>query len=107
LRNEPNTSSNSDGSRNFNIWKGHANPLVSHRDIKKNILFCLEGRETGVSCSQAASYGGYAGRNCERWTPFLEGTFVCSSVIKRLLLSCSFFQSCVYLFHFPKIMSYS
>ncbi|KXG25536.1 uncharacterized protein LOC8060952 [Sorghum bicolor] len=73
LRNEPNTSSNSDGSRNFNIWKGHANPLVSHRDIKKNILFCLEGRETGVSCSQAASYGGYAGRNCERWTPFLEG----------------------------------
>ncbi|XP_066331002.1 uncharacterized protein [Miscanthus floridulus] len=73
LKNEPNPSSNSDGSRNFNIWKGHANPLVSHRDIKKNILFCLEGRETGVSCSQAASYGGYAGRNCERWTPFLEG----------------------------------
>ncbi|CAD6245886.1 unnamed protein product [Miscanthus lutarioriparius] len=73
LQNEPNPSSNSDGSRNFNIWKGHANPLVSHRDIKKNILFCLEGRETGVSCSQAASYGGYAGRNCERWTPFLEG----------------------------------
>ncbi|CAD6264864.1 unnamed protein product [Miscanthus lutarioriparius] len=73
LQNEPNPSSNSDGSRNFNIWKGHANPLVSHRDIKKNILFCLEGRETGVSCSQAASYGGYAGRNRERWTPFLEG----------------------------------
>lgn len=73
LQNEINPSSNSDVSRNFNIWRGHANPLVSHRDTKKNILFCLEGRETGVSCSQAASYGGYAGRNCERWTPFLEG----------------------------------
>lgn len=69
-RNEQNSGSNSDAARNFNIWRGHAIP---HRDIKKNILFCLEGRETGVSWSQASSYGGYAGRNCERWTPFLEG----------------------------------
>ncbi|XP_062195409.1 uncharacterized protein LOC133898740 [Phragmites australis] len=73
LWNEQNSSSHSDGARSFNIWKGHTNPLLRQKDIKKNILFCLEGRETGASWSQAYSYGGYAGRNCERWTPFLEG----------------------------------
>jgi len=72
-RNEQNSNSSSDATRNFNIWKGHANPLFRPRDIKKNISFCLEGRETGASWSQASSYGGYAGRNSERWTPFLEG----------------------------------
>ncbi|PVH37259.1 hypothetical protein PAHAL_6G277000 [Panicum hallii] len=72
-RNEQNSYSSSDATRNFNIWKGHANPLFPRRDIKKNISFFLEGRETGASWSQAASYGGYAGRNSERWTPFLEG----------------------------------
>ena len=75
-RNEQNSNSSSDATRNFNIWKGHANPLFRPRDIKKNISFCLEGRETGASWSQASSYGGYAGRNSERWTPFLEGMFV-------------------------------
>ncbi|XP_062191057.1 uncharacterized protein LOC133894889 [Phragmites australis] len=73
LRNEQNSSSHSGGERSFNIWKGHVNPLSRHKDIKKNILFCLEGRKTGASWSQACSYGGYAGRSCERWTPFLEG----------------------------------
>ncbi|CAO2184418.1 unnamed protein product [Urochloa humidicola] len=73
VRNEQNSSSNSDASRNFNIWKGHANPLLPHRDIRKNILFCLEGRESGASWSPVSSYGGNAGRNSERWTPFLEG----------------------------------
>ncbi|KAK3123986.1 hypothetical protein QOZ80_8AG0638950 [Eleusine coracana subsp. coracana] len=73
LRNDENSTSRSDGARSFDFWKGHANPLLKHKDIKKNILFCLEGREIGASWSQACSYGGYAGRNCEKWTPFLEG----------------------------------
>ncbi|KAL6644476.1 hypothetical protein ACP70R_016084 [Stipagrostis hirtigluma subsp. patula] len=73
LRNERNSSSHSDSARSFNIWKGHVNPRYPQRAIKKNILLCLKGREAGVSWSQACSSGGYAGRNCERWTPFLEG----------------------------------
>lgn len=97
VRNEQNSSSNSDTARNFNIWKGHANPLFAHRDNKKNILVCLEGRETGASWSQA-SYGGYTGRNSERWTPFLEGKFV----LQKFMLSCFSLSrnNSVYLFHF-------
>jgi hypothetical protein len=75
LQNEENCSSRSGGARNSDFWKGHADPLLKHKDTKKNIVYCLEGRESGVSWSQACSYGGYAGRNCEKWTPFLEGTF--------------------------------
>ncbi|XP_037468228.1 uncharacterized protein LOC119340420 [Triticum dicoccoides] len=70
---EQNSSSYSDGARSFNIWKGHVNPSSTQRSIKKNLLFCLEGREIGSNWSQVCSYGGYAGRNRERWTPFLEG----------------------------------
>lgn len=73
LRHEQNSTSDNDGTRSFNIWKGHVNPSFPQRSIKKNILFCLEGRETGANWSQTCSSGGYAGRNSERWTPFLEG----------------------------------
>ncbi|XP_047075274.1 uncharacterized protein LOC124685038 [Lolium rigidum] len=73
LEHEQNSSSHSDGARSFNMWKGHASPSFLHRSIKKNLLYCLEGREIGSNWSQACSNGGYVGRNCERWTPFLEG----------------------------------
>lgn len=73
LQHEQNSSSHSDGARSFNIWKGHVNHSFPHRSIKKNLLFCLEGREIGTNWSQVCSYGGYVGRSCERWTPFLEG----------------------------------
>jgi hypothetical protein len=76
LEHEQNSSSHSDGARSFNMWKGHASPSFLHRSIKKNLLYCLEGREIGSNWSQACSNGGYVGRNCERWTPFLEGMFV-------------------------------
>jgi hypothetical protein len=70
---EQHSSSHSDGARSSSMWKGHASPSFLHRSIKKNLLFCLEGREIGSNWSQVCSYGGYVGRNCERWTPFLEG----------------------------------
>ncbi|KAG8048058.1 hypothetical protein GUJ93_ZPchr0008g12276 [Zizania palustris] len=73
LRHEQNSSSHSDGARSYDIWKGHVNPSFPQRSIKKNILFCLEGREAGANWSQTCSNGGHAGRNCERWIPFLEG----------------------------------
>jgi hypothetical protein len=73
LQHEQNSSSHSNGARSYDIWKGHVNPSFPQRSIKKNILFCLEGREAGANWSQTCSNGGHAGRNCERWSPFLEG----------------------------------
>ncbi|XP_042499882.1 uncharacterized protein LOC122078081 [Macadamia integrifolia] len=39
----------------------------------ENIVMCLQGRERGFSWPLACSSGGYAGRNREKWIPFLEG----------------------------------
>ncbi|XP_008790776.2 uncharacterized protein LOC103707865 isoform X1 [Phoenix dactylifera] len=59
--------------RNLNIWKGDTHSSASQRSSSRNIFSCLQGREKGISWQLAYSHGAYAGRNQEKWIPFLEG----------------------------------
>ncbi|XP_072969900.1 uncharacterized protein [Typha angustifolia] len=59
--------------RKPNIWSRDSDSPSSQRSFKRNILLCLQGREKGTSWPLICSHGGYAGKNRERWAPFLEG----------------------------------
>ncbi|URD76699.1 WD domain, G-beta repeat [Musa troglodytarum] len=66
-------SSQCEKASNINIWKGDAHSSSLASSYRKSIVMCLQGREKGTSWPSTCCLGGYAGRNQERWIPFLQG----------------------------------
>lgn len=67
------SNSHCEEARNLNIWEGDTHSSAPQRSSSRNIFSCLQWREKGISWPLAHSHGAYAGRNQEKWIPFLEG----------------------------------